>query len=180
MTVLSYTSLSVSLSEALTEELNQGVRPLKQNAEKKFCSCSLLRVNNNNNNNNNNNIITDFNNVLVELKELRVLYCHDKSICNLSEVDKLGALPFLHGNTMENEGIIQTFSCNACGAVCVIAALPHLLDFCAVTGQDRIMAQVWHHPSNHSKTPGQLSWGRRNSTSTVDVTLTCLIIELDH
>nr|XP_029507358.1 apolipoprotein A-I-like [Oncorhynchus nerka] len=40
----------------LMEELNQGVRPLMQNAEKKFCSRSLLRVNNNN------NIITDFNN----------------------------------------------------------------------------------------------------------------------
>uniref|UniRef100_A0A8C7M629 Uncharacterized protein n=1 Tax=Oncorhynchus kisutch TaxID=8019 RepID=A0A8C7M629_ONCKI len=106
------TSLSVSLSEALMEELNQGLRPLKQNAEKKFCSRSMHV--------NNNNIITDFNNmshlgstcpsttshtaVLVELKELRVLYRHDKSICNLSEVDKLGALPFLHGSTMENEG----------------------------------------------------------------------------
>uniref|UniRef100_A0A8C8IZH3 Uncharacterized protein n=1 Tax=Oncorhynchus tshawytscha TaxID=74940 RepID=A0A8C8IZH3_ONCTS len=126
--VLSYTSLSVSLSEALMEELNQGLRPLKQNAEKKFCSRSMHV------NNNNNNIITDFNNtshlgstcpsttshtaVLVELKELRVLYRHDKSICNLSEVDKLGALPFLHGSTMENEGSYRGY---------VIAALPHLL-----------------------------------------------------
>uniref|UniRef100_A0A4W5K441 Uncharacterized protein n=1 Tax=Hucho hucho TaxID=62062 RepID=A0A4W5K441_9TELE len=79
--------------------------------------------------------------VLVELKELRVLYRHDKSICNLSEVDKLGALPFLHRLTLNK---------NVCRG-CVIAALPHLLDFCAVTGQERIMDQVWHRPSNHSK-----------------------------
>eukprot|EP00063_Salmo_salar_P095923 XP_014070758.1 PREDICTED: leucine-rich repeat-containing protein 51-like isoform X1 [Salmo salar] len=102
---LSFKCLS-SMTDALTEEPNQGLRPLKRNAEKKFCSRSLRL---------NNNIITDlsgFNNtvsaflsepsqlawvdlsfndishidpVLVELKELRVLYLHGNSICNLSE-----------------------------------------------------------------------------------------------
>ncbi|XP_014070760.1 leucine-rich repeat-containing protein 51 [Salmo salar] len=166
---LSFKCLS-SMTDALTEEPNQGLRPLKRNAEKKFCSRSLRL---------NNNIITDlsgFNNtvsaflsepsqlawvdlsfndishidpVLVELKELRVLYLHGNSICNLSEVDKLGALPFLHtltlhGNTMENEGSNRGY---------VIAALPHLkkLDFSAVTRQERIMAQVWHRPGNRGK-----------------------------
>ncbi|CAB1349252.1 unnamed protein product [Coregonus sp. 'balchen'] len=153
---LSFKCLS-SMTDALMEEPNQGLRPLKRNAEKKFCSRSLRL---------NNNIITDlsgFNNtvsaflsepsqlawVLVELKELRVLYLHGNSICNLSEVDKLGVLPFLHtltlhGNTMENEGSYRGY---------VIAALPHLkrLDFSTVTRQERIMAQVWHRPGNRGK-----------------------------
>uniref|UniRef100_A0A8C7DJP3 Leucine-rich repeat-containing protein 51 n=1 Tax=Oncorhynchus kisutch TaxID=8019 RepID=A0A8C7DJP3_ONCKI len=157
--------LSFKCLNALTEEPNQGLRPLKRNAEKKFCSRSLRL---------NNNIITDlsgfndmvsaflsepsqlawvdlsFNDishidpVLVELKELRVLYLHGNSICNLSEVDKLGALPFLHTLTLHEP---------LCVCVCrgyVIAALPHLkkLDFSAVTRQERIMAQVWHRHGN--------------------------------
>ncbi|XP_041734840.1 leucine rich repeat containing 51 [Coregonus clupeaformis] len=166
---LSFKCLS-SMTDALMEEPNQGLRPLKRNAEKKFCSRSLRL---------NNNMITDlsgFNNtvsaflsepsqlawvdlsfndishvdsVLVELKELRVLYLHGNSICNLSEVDKLGVLPFLHtltlhGNTMENEGSYRGY---------VIAALPHLkrLDFSTVTRQERIMAKVWHRPGNRGK-----------------------------
>ncbi|KAJ7983798.1 hypothetical protein DPEC_G00371290 [Dallia pectoralis] len=82
--------------------------------------------------------------VLTELKELRVLYLHGNSIGKLSEVDKLGVLPFLHtltlhGNTVENDGGYRGY---------VIAALPYLktLDFSAVTRQERIMAQIWHRP----------------------------------
>lgn len=46
--------------------------------------------------------------VLTELVELRVLYLHGNSVCNLSEVDKLRALPHLHtitlhGNNIEHE-----------------------------------------------------------------------------
>ncbi|XP_010892011.2 leucine rich repeat containing 51 [Esox lucius] len=159
-----------SMTDALMEEPNQGLRPLKRNAEKKFCSRSLRL---------NNNTITElsgFNNtvsallsepsqlawvdlsfndisnidpVLTELKELRMLYLHGNSICKLSEVDKLGVLPFLHtltlhGNTLENDRGYRGY---------VIAALPHLktLDFSGVTREERIMAQIWHQPGKRGK-----------------------------
>ncbi|KAL0973477.1 hypothetical protein UPYG_G00204470 [Umbra pygmaea] len=166
---LSFKGLS-SMKDALTEEPNRGLRPLKPNAEKKFCSRSLRL---------NNNFITDldgFNNtvsaflsepsqlawvdlsfnhishidpVLTELNKLQVLYLHGNSICKLSEVDMLGVLPLLHtltlhGNAIENEGGYRGY---------VIAVLPHLktLDFSAVTPQERIMAHIWHRPGKNTK-----------------------------
>ncbi|CAB1348202.1 unnamed protein product [Coregonus sp. 'balchen'] len=126
----------LSRSKALTEEPNQGLRPLKRNAEKKFCSRSPRL----------NSIITDL--FLIIWLTWVDLFFNDISHIDphlyLSEVDKLGATLTLHGNTMENEGCYRGY---------VIAALPHLkmLDFCAVTHQERIMAQVWHRPSNHSE-----------------------------
>ncbi|KAL6471893.1 hypothetical protein MHYP_G00205430 [Metynnis hypsauchen] len=80
--------------------------------------------------------------VLTELMELRVLYLHGNSVSDLSEVDKLGTLPFLHtvtlhGNAME---FVQGYRGY------VISTVPHLkmMDFSAVTKQERVMASVWH------------------------------------
>ncbi|XP_076832824.1 leucine-rich repeat-containing protein 51 isoform X2 [Brachyhypopomus gauderio] len=147
----------------LPEEPNIGVRPPTKNSEGKFSS-RALRLNN--------NIISDlaglndmlsavfveptrlawidlsFNDishihpVLTELVELRMLYLHGNSVCNLSEVDKLGVLPLLHtitlhGNTIENERNYRGH---------VISTLPHLkmMDFSAITKQERAMASIWH------------------------------------
>ncbi|XP_067102948.1 leucine rich repeat containing 51 [Osmerus mordax] len=165
----SFKSLS-SVADALNEEPNHGLRPVRKNSEDKFCSRSLRL---------NNNFLTELsglcetvkhyfsepallswldlsfndishiNAVLCELPELRVLYLHGNSICNLSEVDKLGALPFLHtltmhGNSVENENGYRRY---------VIAVLPQLkkFDFSAITRQERTLAQVWQRPGNRGK-----------------------------
>ncbi|XP_074497927.1 leucine-rich repeat-containing protein 51 [Sebastes fasciatus] len=166
---LSFKHIS-SLAETWTEEPSSGLRPLKRNPEMKYLSCSL-RLNNNN--------ITDlhdlqktvchflaepsqlawldlsFNNishidqVLCELRELRVLYLHGNSIFILSEVDKLEALPHLHTITLHGN-VIET---NKAYRNRVISALPRLkaMDFSAVTRQERVMAKIWHQSNNHSK-----------------------------
>ncbi|XP_072557873.1 leucine-rich repeat-containing protein 51 isoform X1 [Paramormyrops kingsleyae] len=160
-----------SIADVLHKEPNEGLRPLKRNADNKFCS-QALRLNN--------NLISDlagftltidsllsdpshlawldlsFNHIsridkaLTELHELRVLYLHGNHICKLSEVDKLGVLPFLHtltlhGNAVENEKTYRDH---------VISVLPHLksMDFSAVTKQERIMSQIWHKKITLSKT----------------------------
>ncbi|XP_017539981.1 leucine rich repeat containing 51 isoform X1 [Pygocentrus nattereri] len=152
-----------SVADVVSEEPNMSVRPLRRNSEGKFSSRSLRL---------NNNIISDlqgltdtlpalftepkrlawldlsFNDlshihpVLTELTELRVLYLHGNSVSNLSEVDKLGTLPFLHtvtlhGNAMETVQGYRGY---------VISAVPHLkmMDFSAVTKQERVMASIWH------------------------------------
>ncbi|XP_026867966.2 leucine rich repeat containing 51 isoform X2 [Electrophorus electricus] len=139
------------------------MRPLRKNSKGKFSS-RALRLNN--------NIITEltgltdilsavfveptclawldlsFNDishihpVLTELVELRMLNLHGNSICNLSEVDKLRTLPLLrtitlHGNTIEKERGYRGY---------VISTLPHLkmMDFNAITKQERVMASIWH------------------------------------
>lgn len=43
--------------------------------------------------------------VLCELRELRVLYLHGNGIWNLSEVDKLGELQYLHTITLHGNAI---------------------------------------------------------------------------
>lgn len=43
--------------------------------------------------------------VLCELGKLRVLYLHGNHICNLSEVDHLAKLPFLHTITLHGNVI---------------------------------------------------------------------------
>ena len=44
--------------------------------------------------------------VLCELGELRVLYLHGNRICNLSEVDQLVKLPFLHTITLHGNNFV--------------------------------------------------------------------------
>ncbi|XP_041918903.1 leucine rich repeat containing 51 [Alosa sapidissima] len=159
-----------SMADVLGEEPNTGLRPLKRSAERKFCS-RALRLNN--------NIITElsglhstvhallsqphqlawldlsFNDIshidtaLIELEQLRVLYLHGNSISRLGEVDKLGSLPWLHtltlhGNTLETEQGYRGY---------VIAAVPQLkmMDFSAVTNQERRMARIWHQPAHRHK-----------------------------
>ncbi|KAM6946390.1 leucine-rich repeat-containing protein 51 [Aplochiton taeniatus] len=166
---LSFKCLS-TVTDALTEEPNKGLRRLKRDTEKRYCSRSLRL---------NNNIITDLNNlsntishfisepsrlawldlsfndlsdidpVLCELPELRVLYLHGNGISKLSDVDKLGALSYLHtltlhGNPVENELVYRRY---------IIAILPHLktMDFSAVTRQERIMSQIWYRPATRGK-----------------------------
>ncbi|XP_072528222.1 leucine-rich repeat-containing protein 51 [Salminus brasiliensis] len=154
---------SATLPDVASEEPNTSVRPIRRNPDRKFSSRSLRL---------NNNIITDLQGltamlstlltipqrlawldlsfnyithihpVVTELSELRVLYLHGNSVCKLSEVDKLGSLPYLHtitlhGNTLEREQGYRGY---------VISALPHLkmMDFSAVTKQERVLASIWH------------------------------------
>ncbi|KPP73676.1 leucine-rich repeat-containing protein 51-like [Scleropages formosus] len=157
-----------SMKDALAEEPNPGVRKLRRDAEKKFCS-RALRLNNNNLTDLDGFITTvntfvsnpyqlawvdlSFNSIsridtaLTELRDLRVLYLHGNTISKLSEVEKLAVLPFLHtltlhGNSIENKRGYRGR---------VIAALPHLktLDFSTVTKEERTMSRIWHK----SKTP---------------------------
>ncbi|XP_031429946.1 leucine rich repeat containing 51 [Clupea harengus] len=159
-----------TMADVLAEEPNPGLRPLKRWSNRRFSS-RALRLNN--------NIITDltglqvtvstllqhptllawidlsFNDlshidpVLTELQQLRVLYLHGNSISKLGEVDKLGGLPFLqtltlHGNALENERGYRGY---------VIAAIPQMkmMDFSAVTNQERRMSRIWHQPAHRHK-----------------------------
>nr|XP_020475623.1 leucine-rich repeat-containing protein 51-like [Monopterus albus]XP_020475624.1 leucine-rich repeat-containing protein 51-like [Monopterus albus]XP_020475625.1 leucine-rich repeat-containing protein 51-like [Monopterus albus]XP_020475626.1 leucine-rich repeat-containing protein 51-like [Monopterus albus]XP_020475627.1 leucine-rich repeat-containing protein 51-like [Monopterus albus] len=160
-----------SLADAWAEEPSSGLRPLKKNSEMKYLSRSL-RLNNNNITDLPDlpmtvshfladpsqlawldlsfNKITHIDHVLCELHELRVLYLHGNSICILSEVDRLGALPHLrsitlHGNTIETNKAYRNH---------VISALPHIktMDFSAVTQQERVMANIWHRSRNSRRT----------------------------
>uniref|UniRef100_A0A667ZWZ6 Leucine-rich repeat-containing protein 51 n=1 Tax=Myripristis murdjan TaxID=586833 RepID=A0A667ZWZ6_9TELE len=158
------------VSDALTEEPSGGLQPLKRNSEKKYLSRSLRL---------NNNIITDLSDlhktlthflaepsqlawldlsfncishidpVLCELQQLRVLYLHGNSICNLAEVKRLGVLQYLHtitlhGNPIETERGYRSH---------VVSALPQLkaVDFSAVTQQEQVMANVWCHSNNRGR-----------------------------
>ncbi|KAM9853507.1 leucine-rich repeat-containing protein 51 [Aulostomus maculatus] len=158
------------LADACSVEPSTGLRPLNRNSQRKYLSRSLRL---------NNNQISDlvglertishflaepsqlawldlsFNNitiidpVLCDLCELRVLYLHGNSIFLLSEVGMLGVLPHLHtitlhGNVIESNKAYRNH---------VISVLPHLkrMDFSAVTPQERVLAQIWHHGNNQSK-----------------------------
>uniref|UniRef100_A0A8P4GA70 Leucine-rich repeat-containing protein 51 n=1 Tax=Dicentrarchus labrax TaxID=13489 RepID=A0A8P4GA70_DICLA len=92
------------------------------------------------------NEISHIDQVLCELRELRVLYLHGNSIYILSEVDRLGVLPHLHTITLHGN-VIET---NKAYRNHVISALPRLktMDFSAVTRQERVMAKIWHHSNN--------------------------------
>ncbi|XP_073404564.1 leucine-rich repeat-containing protein 51 isoform X2 [Dendrobates tinctorius] len=79
--------------------------------------------------------------VLTMYRHLSVLNLHGNSISDLSEVDKLAALPdlrslSLHGNPIETEKSYRSY---------ILSLLPNLktLDFSAVTKQDRVTADVW-------------------------------------
>ncbi|XP_028429181.1 leucine-rich repeat-containing protein 51 isoform X2 [Perca flavescens] len=166
---LSFKHIS-SLADAWTEEHSSGLRPLKTNSEKKYLSCSL-RLNNNNISDLHDlqktvshflaepsqiawldlsfNKISHIDQVLCELRDLRVLYLHGNSIFILSEVDRLGVLPQLHTITLHGN-VIET---NKAYRNRVISALPRLktMDFSAVTRQERVMAKIWHHSNNRSR-----------------------------
>ncbi|KAM9469000.1 leucine-rich repeat-containing protein 51 [Clarias gariepinus] len=159
-----------SVEDVLSEEPNNGAHAPWRNAEGKFAS-QVLRLNNNLLSNITGLMETlcalfaepkrlawldlSFNNithiypVLTELVELRVLYLHGNNVCNFSEVDKLGTLPLLHtitlhGNRFKNEQGYRHY---------VIATLPHLkmMDFSAVTKQERVMASIWNRPKRSCK-----------------------------
>ncbi|XP_042341935.1 leucine rich repeat containing 51 [Plectropomus leopardus] len=166
---LSFKHIS-SLSDTWAEEPSSSLRPLKRNSQMKYLSCSL-RLNNNNITDIHDlqrtvnhflaepsqlawldlsfNKISHIDQVLCELRELRVLYLHGNSIFILSEVDKLGMLPHLHTITLHGN-VIET---NKAYRNRVISALPRLktMDFSAVTNQERVMAKIWHHSNNRSR-----------------------------
>ncbi|XP_060744289.1 leucine rich repeat containing 51 [Tachysurus vachellii] len=159
-----------SIEGVLSEEPNKGAHTPWRNSEGKFAS-RVLRLNNNLLSNTTGlmetlsdlfvepkriawldlsfNNITHIHPVLTELVELRVLYLHGNSVCNFSEVDKLGALPLLHtitlhGNNIETQHGYRNY---------VITVLPHLkmMDFSAVTKQERVMAYIWLRPRRSHK-----------------------------
>ncbi|XP_056467844.1 leucine rich repeat containing 51 isoform X3 [Gadus chalcogrammus] len=112
-----------SLSDTLTEEPGRGQRPLKRNHENKY--------------------------VLCELGELRVLYLHGNSICNSSEVDRLVKLPFLHTITLHGN-LIEGDKGYRCRVISALAKLK-MMDFSAVTPQDRSMANIWFQRNSCGK-----------------------------
>ncbi|TSK67212.1 Leucine-rich repeat-containing protein 51 [Bagarius yarrelli] len=71
--------------------------------------------------------------VLTELTELRVLYLHGNSVCNFSEVDKLGTLPLLHTITLHGNNIETQHN------------------YSVVTKQERVMASIWHRSRRRRK-----------------------------
>ncbi|XP_058490570.1 leucine rich repeat containing 51 [Solea solea] len=172
---LSFKHIS-SLTDAWSVEPTRGLRPLKRNSQMKYNS-HCLRLNNNNIVDLDElqmtinhflaepsqlawldlsfNKITHIDHVLCELHELRVLYLHGNSIFILSEVEKLGVLPYLHTITLHGNAI----EANKSYRKRVISALPRLktMDFSAVTQQERVMANIWYHNNNH----------RRNSFDTL-------------
>ncbi|XP_070783697.1 leucine-rich repeat-containing protein 51-like [Enoplosus armatus] len=154
----------IHVTDALAEVPQRGLRPLNTNSRRKYLSRSFRLSNNS---------ITDltglqyilshflaqpaklgwldlsFNKircidpVLCELPELRVLYLHGNSIWNLSEVDKLRELQYLHTITLHGNAIETHKGYRSH----VISALPQLkrMDFSAVTREERVLANVWRH-----------------------------------
>ncbi|XP_029964575.1 leucine-rich repeat-containing protein 51 [Salarias fasciatus] len=166
---LSFKNIS-HLTDARAEEPNSGLRPIKRNSEMKYLSCSL-RLNNNNITDLHDlpkivsyflaeplrlawldlsfNKITHIDEVLCQLQELRVLYLHGNNILILSEVDRLGTLPYLHSITLHGNAI----EANKTYRNRVISVLPQLksMDFSAVTRDERVMAKIWHHSNNRRR-----------------------------
>uniref|UniRef100_A0A3Q3AFJ6 Leucine-rich repeat-containing protein 51 n=1 Tax=Kryptolebias marmoratus TaxID=37003 RepID=A0A3Q3AFJ6_KRYMA len=122
---LSFRNIS-NLTDAFAEEPRSSLRPVKRNPERKYLSCSL-RLNNNTITELHDlqrtvshflaepshlawldlsfNKISHIDQVLCELRGLRVLYLHGNSIFTLSEVDRLGVLPHLHSITLHGNPI---------------------------------------------------------------------------
>ncbi|KAK7171425.1 hypothetical protein R3I93_003894 [Phoxinus phoxinus] len=163
-----------TIPDILSDVPNPGALRLKRDSEQKFLS-RTLRLNN--------NFISDLsgltdivsalfvepnrlawldlsfneiehiNPVLTQLKELRLLYLHGNRICKLSEVDKLTVLPSLntitlHGNPIVTEPDYRSH---------LIATLPHvkMIDFSAVTKQERTLTSVWQKSRNPRKSTSQ-------------------------
>ncbi|KTF88606.1 hypothetical protein cypCar_00017890 [Cyprinus carpio] len=147
----------------LSDEPNPGARPLKRDSEQKILSATLRL---------NNNFLSDLTGlmdtlsalyafglarpllqrVLNQLKELRLLYLHGNRICKLSEVDKLAALPFLHTITLHGNPIVTEREYRTH----LIGTLPHvkMIDFSAVTKQERELTSVWQRSRNPRKSTG--------------------------
>ncbi|XP_037534412.1 leucine rich repeat containing 51 [Nematolebias whitei] len=162
------------LTDALTVEPRSSLRPVKRNPERKYMSCSL-RLNNNSITEVHDlqntvshflaepshlawldlsfNKILHIDQVLCELRALRVLYLHGNNIFILSEVDRLGVLPHLHSITLHGNPI----ETNAAYRSRVISALPQLktVDFSAVTRQERVLAKFWHQGNSRSRKQGR-------------------------
>ncbi|XP_031171206.1 leucine-rich repeat-containing protein 51-like [Sander lucioperca] len=159
-----------SVTGALAEVPRSGLRPLKTNSKGKYQSCSL-RLSNNSISDVTGlqyilshflaqpsklgwldlsfNKITCIDPLLCELSELRVLYLHGNNIWNLSDVDQLRELPYLHTITLHGNAIETNINYRNH----VITALPHLkkMDFSAVTREQQVLANVWHHCRNRGK-----------------------------
>ncbi|GAA6231896.1 leucine-rich repeat-containing protein 51-like [Lates japonicus] len=166
---LSFKDIS-HVSGALSEVPRSGLRPLQTNSKGKYLSCSLRLSNNNITDlvglqytlghflaqpsklgwlDLSFNKITSIDPVLCELCELRVLYFHANGIWNLTDVDKLGELQYLHtitihGNPIEAHKGYRNH---------VISVLPHLkmMDFSSVTRDERALANVWRHSTNRGR-----------------------------
>ncbi|KAK9961770.1 hypothetical protein ABG768_007170 [Culter alburnus] len=162
-----------TIPDILSDMPNPGARPLKRDSEQKFLS-RTLRLSN--------NFISDFSGltdtisalfaeptrlawldlsfneirhidpVLTQLKELRLLYLHGNYISKLSEVDKLAVLPSLHTITLHGNPIVTEPDYRAH----LIATLPHvkMIDFSAVTKQERQLTSVWQRGRNLRKSTG--------------------------
>ncbi|XP_061582059.1 leucine-rich repeat-containing protein 51-like [Cololabis saira] len=151
-----------TVTDALEEEPNKGLRPLTTNSEGKYLSRSLRLGYNKLSNLDGLQYVIDhfladptklcwldlsFNNltsidpVLFELEELRVLYLHGNSISNMTEVEDLGVLKHLHTITLHGNVIesLRDYRNQ------VIFALPHLknMDFSVVTPRERELANLW-------------------------------------
>ncbi|XP_068439852.1 leucine-rich repeat-containing protein 51-like isoform X2 [Clinocottus analis] len=95
------------------------------------------------------NKITCINTVLCRLRELRVLYLHGNAIWELSEVNNLKELPCLHNITLHGNAIGSSKNYRKH----VIFTLPQLkmLDFTAVTRDERLLANICPDVSKHGK-----------------------------
>lgn len=151
-----------SMEDVLQEDPREGLKPLKRCKDGKLMG-QALRLNN--------NTLTDLHGfreiaekllsepdhlcwidlsfnylpnidpVLTTYRHLSALNLHGNSISNLTEVEKLAALPnlkslTLHGNPIETEPGYRSY---------ILSLLPNLktLDYSAVTKQDRVTAEVW-------------------------------------
>ncbi|KAM8975632.1 leucine-rich repeat-containing protein 51 [Pelodytes ibericus] len=159
-----------SMADILLEDPRDGLKPMKRCRDGKLLS-QAVRLNN--------NTLTDllgfremienllsdsrqlcwidlsFNDlpgidpILTTYHQLSVLNLHGNSICQLSEVEKLSALPnlkslTLHGNPIESEKGYRSY---------VLSVLPQIksLDFSAVTNQERVTAEVWKRMNSKLK-----------------------------
>ncbi|XP_054455490.1 leucine-rich repeat-containing protein 51-like [Anoplopoma fimbria] len=160
----------VSATDALVVNPRTGCRPLYKNLEGKYRSRSL-RLNNNSLADLASlvyicdhflaqpwkigwldlsfNKIIHIEQVVCELRELRVLYLHGNCIWELSEVDKLQELQHLHSITLHGNAIVK----DKIYRKHVLFTLPHLkmMDFSAVTREERVLANVCHPRSNRGK-----------------------------
>ncbi|KAM9336654.1 leucine-rich repeat-containing protein 51-like [Symphorus nematophorus] len=166
---LSFNDLN-QVTDALSVVPRCGLRPLKKNSQGKYPSRTLRLSNNNIQHliclqevashflaqpsrlgclDLSFNKIPCIDPVLCELSELRVLYLHGNAIWNLSEVDQLGKLQYLHTITLHGNNI----AIHKGYRKHVIAALPKLkhMDFSAVTTDERVLANLQHPRNNRGK-----------------------------
>lgn len=87
------------------------------------------------------NKLEEVDEVLAEYNELSVLYLHANNITKLRQIDALKKLPNLKSLTLHGNPIAETEGYRHY----IVATLPNLckLDFCAITKQDRALANSW-------------------------------------